>query len=336
MVDSRSLCVVMLCVIALDLVLIIVPVAQYPAVLHQQRAELLVVEPILVLLIYGALVVPVTRRVGRNATGWGLLSGVISAAHILQENYVHGSTRTTVALTWVFIIGMFLPWVAAGYQARSVLAGVWSAMVCMLLTVTLGWSELLWALPHAVARNIGSPDFARSGWTDLRAFAIVDLFQAGFWHLVLGPCIAAGLAGVGVLARYVKLWTVIDSEAMARPTQNDVATNLKTFARILRGVAASADTGSTFTEDVQDIADDAEEFAHTLAGNKESAAVETPEELFGLADRAQHVRTKFSAESSDPNSATALKIQAAVEGLKAFIITHRVIKMRNGTHQWAE
>src|SRR6202011_3806694 len=92
----------MLALIALDLVLIVIPVAQYQAVLHQQGAPLLIIEPVATLLMYGPLVLAISRRerVVRNATVWGLCSGVISVAHILVENYVHLAPETTATLLW--------------------------------------------------------------------------------------------------------------------------------------------------------------------------------------------------------------------------------------------
>jgi hypothetical protein len=100
---------------------------------------------------------------------------------------------------------MFVPWVVAGYRVRDecALAGAWSALVCMVVTVTFGWSELLWALPRVTLRNVGSPELLRSGWTDLHAFAVVDLMQAGFWHVLLGPVIGALLGGIGGVMRHL-------------------------------------------------------------------------------------------------------------------------------------
>lgn len=54
------------------------------------------------------------------------------------------------------------------------------------MVVTYGFSQLYWALPRLEHKNIGSPDLIRSGWTDLRAFTIADLFEAGFKVLLLG------------------------------------------------------------------------------------------------------------------------------------------------------
>jgi hypothetical protein len=45
--------------------------------------------------------------------------------------------------------------------------------------------------------EISDPDYLRSGWTDVRAFAIANTFDAGFTHLVEAPVIAAVLGALG-------------------------------------------------------------------------------------------------------------------------------------------
>ena len=63
--------------------------------------------------------------------------------------------------------------------------------------MTYGFSELFWGLPRLEERNIGSPDFLRSGWTDLHSFTIADVFEAGFKILLIGPIAGAVLGGLG-------------------------------------------------------------------------------------------------------------------------------------------
>jgi hypothetical protein len=53
------------------------------------------------------------------------------------------------------------------------------------------------ALPTLAHGEIGDPDYVRSGWTDVRAFAIANTFDAGFTHLVEAPVIAATLGALG-------------------------------------------------------------------------------------------------------------------------------------------
>ena len=44
--------------------------------------------------------------------------------------------------------------------------------VGMLTAMFYGFSELFWGLPRLERRNVGSPDWLRSGWADLHLFTI--------------------------------------------------------------------------------------------------------------------------------------------------------------------
>jgi hypothetical protein len=77
-------------------------------------------------------------------------------------------------------------------------------MAGMLVAMTYGFSQLFWGLPRLERRNVGSPDFLRSGWTDLHTFTIADIFQAGFKILLIGPVAGAILGGLGaIIARTI-------------------------------------------------------------------------------------------------------------------------------------
>ena len=119
---------------------------------------------------------------------------------------------------------------------------------------------------------------------------------------------------------------------MARPTQEEVAEHLSRFAAELTAIAADAsEPGSTLSEDLSEIAWDAAAAAKRQLREAKPAARETPEELFQLSDRAQDVRTGLD----DPASEAGQRLQSAIERLRAFIITHRVLSLKNG-HVWAE
>jgi hypothetical protein len=116
---------------------------------------------------------------------------------------------------------------------------------------------------------------------------------------------------------------------MAIPTCRDVANRLADFSSELRAVAATAGSGSETATDLQDIADDADRLAAPMSGNG-PAPLETPEWLFKLSDRAQDVRTALD----EPHSRIGEEIQLAIEKLKAFIITHRILQLRDG-YRWS-
>ena len=198
-----------------------VRVALYPPVLTQPGGTLSVLAPAGVLFVYAFVGGWVTAKPRsdqaaalRMATAFGLVSGVVSVAHIAQETYLGLPPQEIAIVTWSFILAMFAPWAIAafvvagrtGHGALGLFAGVWSSAVCMVLTVTLGFGQLLTSLDRLQRHDVGSPDFLRSGWSDLRAFAIADVFEAGFWHLLIGPAVALCLGVVATLAARLPKW----------------------------------------------------------------------------------------------------------------------------------
>jgi hypothetical protein len=117
------------------------------------------------------------------------------------------SPRATALVTWVSIAGMFMPWALAAYRTMlnrrrlslGLFAAVWSAVICMVLTVSFGFGELLTSLSWLEQQDAASTDFVRSGWLDLSAFAIADVFDAGFRHLLIGPAVTAVLGGIAAV-----------------------------------------------------------------------------------------------------------------------------------------
>jgi hypothetical protein len=100
---------------------------------------------------------------------------------------------------------LFLLFGIAGFagcrRARAfwpgVAAAIWGAMVAILIAVTFGFLLINIALPQLARDEIGDPDYARSGWTDPRAFAIASTFDNGFTHMTEAPIIAAVLGSLG-------------------------------------------------------------------------------------------------------------------------------------------
>jgi hypothetical protein len=121
------------------------------------------------------------------------------------------TVTTGIAMLSLFLsfgVAGFLGGRRAGSFGLGLGAAVWSAVVAILLAVTFGFVLINVALPTLAQNEIGDPDYARSGWTDMRAFAIANTFDAGFTHLVEAPIIAAvlgaagsGLAGLGARRR---------------------------------------------------------------------------------------------------------------------------------------
>jgi hypothetical protein len=214
---ARALRLALWAVIAQNLAMIGARVALDPQLLGMPGGLHIVLGPAVLLVEVAAFVGwatsrgrPVDLAVLREGTTFGLIAGALEIAHITVENYGNLSPRAESASTGAFMLGLLALWAFAGYRVAGgtkatgpgLFAGSWCAMVGMLVTVIYGYSQLFWDLPRLERRNVGSPDFLRSGWTDLHAFTIADIFEAGFKVLLVGPIAGALFGGVGaVVAR---------------------------------------------------------------------------------------------------------------------------------------
>jgi hypothetical protein len=197
--------------IALDLGLIAAHLLLYPALLAQPGAMQYVAEPVIALLVYAVIVYAVTAvsanaASARRATlGLGMVFGLITGAlwllNLTLETFANLSGLGLLA-TAPFLIGAFVLWGVAGLVRASqtgafgpgLLAAVWSAMICVLLTITYGLFlpfVALSTLRDNLARDL---DFVHSGWSDLHAFVLANTFASAFSHL-LGALIVALLFG---------------------------------------------------------------------------------------------------------------------------------------------
>ena len=72
-------------------------------------------------------------------------------------------------------------------------------MVTMVIGVTYGFVLAL-VTPGTLARNlVNDPDYARSGWPDLKAFVLANTFDNGFTHLLGGLLVGCVVGLVGSL-----------------------------------------------------------------------------------------------------------------------------------------
>jgi hypothetical protein len=200
---------IVLAALAVDLALIGVRVALYTPLLAQPGGIVYIVEPVVLLLTYAAIVWwitanPTAKRSIALTVGitFGLLSGLLWLVNLTVETFTNLSGSIGGLATAPFLLGGFALWgIAAFHAARQtssvfhgMLAAVWSAMICVLITITFGFLLTYTSLPR-LERNLGAdPDFLRSHWHDLHAFAIANSFDAAFSHL-LGALIVAAIVG---------------------------------------------------------------------------------------------------------------------------------------------
>ena len=103
--------------------------------------------------------------------------------------------------------------VLAVYGAGTI-AGIWAAVVCMLVLVTGGLLLSFVSIP-APAYVLTWSEYQASGWTDARAFGIANTFHSAFSHMIAGPILGAIVGAMG--------WTV--GRAVRKPPDSLPVTN---------------------------------------------------------------------------------------------------------------
>ena len=219
MFRHATLGVILFSLIALNAGMVALAVARYPALLEQPSALLYLLELLGILFLYTVATAFLFRVHGRvwntmlaNAIAFGVITGVLEIFNIGLENLAPAEARIP-ALSIGFMVIVFSLWGIAGARTarlgNSTRAGiataVLSAGICMLLAVAGGFFiELLVAPPDPAVVSTWA-EYRRSGWTDPRAFGLVNTLDSGFTHLVIAPIVAAVFGGIGsVLARFVK------------------------------------------------------------------------------------------------------------------------------------
>jgi len=150
---------------------------------------------------------PTAVQVGMMA---GAMTGAMWVVSLTVETFAGLSGWPNIAATAPLLLGAFAVWAAAGALAgkrtdsfaAGVLAAVFGAMLCVMITIGFGLTLVYLALP-TLARNInGSPEYLASHWNDLHAFAIANTLDAAFQHLLIAPLIAAITGSLSALATH--------------------------------------------------------------------------------------------------------------------------------------
>lgn len=163
------------------------------------------------MLVYAGITVWVTAAITRDrsrALFYGSVTGSVTGAmwiiNLALETFANLSALG-VPVTAPFLLGGFALWGTAGYLAArrtgslpsGILAAIWSAMICVVMTITFGLLLTYTSLSHLEQQLVTDPDFLRSHWRDLRAFAIANSFDAAFSHLLGGLLIGTIVGAVG-------------------------------------------------------------------------------------------------------------------------------------------
>ncbi len=211
-----------LALIALDLLLIGARVLRYRPFFAQPGALAYLLAPVALFLAYVGLVLAITTRMTprwasalRTGTGLGLITGALWVINLYGETFTNLNGALGLLSTAPFLLGGFALWGVAGFLGArrtgalgpGILAAVWCALLCVLLTVTYGFLLLHTSLPQLEHNLLDDPDWLHSGWGDLRAFALANTLFAGCTHLLAAPLIgllvgaSGGVCGLASASR---------------------------------------------------------------------------------------------------------------------------------------
>jgi hypothetical protein len=206
--------------IGTDLVLLTVRVILYPAFFAMPGALTFLCEPLLPLGVYAIVIgaLPrITLRIPHRLTMLhigamaGLLGGTIEVVSTALESLVSLPQVIVSVTTGVAQVSLFLAFAAAGFFCSrrtrrfwsGLSAAICSAMVAIVVVVTFGFVLINLFLPTLAHDEIDDPDYLRSGWTDVRAFAIANLIPSMLGSLTWSrlqsslPCLVRQAAASG-------------------------------------------------------------------------------------------------------------------------------------------
>ena len=137
----------------------------------------------------------------------GLLTGATWIVDLSIETFASLAWPASLLITAPLLLGAFVLWGTAachgawrtGSVGGGMIAAVWGAMICALITIAFGFLLTYTSMPTLQHDLAGNPDFLRSHWSDLHAFAIANMFGAGFSHLLIAPIVGTAVGTVGGL-----------------------------------------------------------------------------------------------------------------------------------------
>jgi hypothetical protein len=209
--DDRLIRFALVLATILSLAMMGIRVSSYPSMLRLPGTTALVMEVVGLLLLYGAVLLwgagSTPPKLLLRGTTIGLIAGSVQIIHLLLERFVSFSGRWNGVVTLAFMMTTFLLWGVTGFigarsgqvTTTSIWLAVWSAVLTMTLAVATGFALDFFLSPTPPDSMLSWPEFQRSGWTDVRAFAIANTLDSAFSHLLIGPAVAAIVGTVGSL-----------------------------------------------------------------------------------------------------------------------------------------
>ena len=165
----------------------------------------------------------------RGAVTFGLLAGAVFAAEIVLEYVLLPANNSRFGMVefgtvfGLYFVAAFVAALRSRSVPNAVLTSVASAFIASLIWVitvlTVFYVFRGSTRQGQVLRAEGDyEDFARSGMSDFNAFIMEDFMGATFFHLLLGPLVAAALGVLGGLLG--KAVARFQNEGAAQPPKN--------------------------------------------------------------------------------------------------------------------
>ena len=166
-------------------------------------------EAVYSLVVYAGVIVIVVANRGeewdeelQNAAIFGSIAAAIEVVGSAVD-HIHSAAAFAPAVNVITLLAMLVLWgLAAGRTSRDhghfrpgLMTALMGAGVTMVIAVVIGFALELFIAPTSDATTWAA--FTRSGWTDMRAFAIANTFHAGFTDLWIGPAVALLVGALG-------------------------------------------------------------------------------------------------------------------------------------------
>ncbi len=204
----RTPLVVVLGAVVLNLALIALALARYPSIFAAERIPVVVAD-VIVLLAYIVVALVIAKKVDGGAAralqraSWlGAFVAVIQAADITREYLVDVRPSLALISLGVVMLVTLAVFGVAGAQTKNAgagaLAGVWSAIVAMLLLWILAWVINYVLMGRLEQILVTDYDYLHGNTLrDLPAYTVWNTLSSAFSHAVLLPLLGAGSGSVG-------------------------------------------------------------------------------------------------------------------------------------------
>ncbi len=211
--NVRSVCLALAGVNVLSAALIAGRVAGYPGFLKLQGAGWLFIGCLGALGAYAATAIAAVQWKGlpaarelRLAVYAGAGGAAWMSIQLLTERFATLPSGFNGPVVLVAMLVMFSAWGWVAFASRrgglgvvaSLALAVGSAMVTMTLGVCFGVLLELYLAPIALESMRSWPEFQRSGWSDVGAFALANTMDSVISHMVVGPMAALVFGALGI------------------------------------------------------------------------------------------------------------------------------------------